>query len=134
MTSREIILNDLKALGIKEGDVLIVHSSLSSMGNVEGGANTVIEALTDALGAEGTLLFPAFTYREVNESGCYDHNNTPVCVGTIPETFRKMEGVVRSLHPTHSVAARGKYAVEMTKDHEKSDTPMGEGSPYRKLY
>ena len=134
MTSREIISRDLKALGIKEGDVIIVHSSLSSMGRVDGGAETVIDALSDVTGVEGTLLFPAFTYKEVYESGCYDHKNTPVCVGAIPEAFRKRDGVIRSLHPTHSVAATGKYAFEITRDHKKSNTPMGDSSPYRKLY
>ncbi len=134
MTSRERIYEDLIKLGLTEGDTVIVHSSLSSMGNVEGGAETVIEALSDVIGKEGTLLFPAFTYRAVYQGVSFIHGETPVCVGKIPETFRKMDGVIRSMHPTHSVAARGKYALEMTRDHEKSNTPLGKTSPYGKLY
>ena len=133
MHSREIISNDLRSLGLKEGDVVIVHSSLSSMGSVDGGAETVILALEDVIGSEGTLLFPAFTYASVYGGEAYDPQNTKVCVGKIPETFRSMPEVIRSFHPTHSVAARGKYADEITRDHKLDNTPLGKNSPYAKL-
>ena len=61
MSSLEILVKDLRNLGIKEGDVVITHSSLKSMGNVEGGADTVIDALIEAVGSEGTVLFPALS-------------------------------------------------------------------------
>ena len=60
--SFEILCKDFVSIGIKKGDTVMVHSSLSSMGNVEGGAQTVIEALKEVVGVEGTLLFPAFTF------------------------------------------------------------------------
>lgn len=133
MNSREIIASDLRALGLKAGDDVIVHSSLSSMGRVEGGAETVISAIEEVIGSEGTLLFPAFTYASVYAGGIYDHEESEVCVGLIPETFRKQAGVIRSLHPTHSVTARGKRAEAFTRDHEKDDTPLGNNSPYARL-
>ena len=133
MTSFEILCRDLRALGIREGDTLVVHSSLKSMGYVEGGAETVIRALREVLGEEGTLLFPAFSYRFVYDNPVFSMNDTPVCIGTIAETFRKMPGVLRSFHPTHSVCAIGKHAAEMVADHRLDDTPMGIHSPYRKL-
>ena len=61
-TSYEKLRADLENIGVRPGDVLVVHSSLKSMGHVEGGAECVIAALTDAIGPEGTLILPAFTF------------------------------------------------------------------------
>jgi aminoglycoside 3-N-acetyltransferase len=132
-SSFDMLTKDLKELGIKRGDTVIVHSSLSSMGEVKGGAETVISALLYILGDEGTLLFPAFSYSSVYETHRFSYADTPVCVGKIPETFRHMEGVIRSIHPTHSVAAIGRLARSLTEGHENDRTPMGVNSPYRKL-
>ncbi len=131
--SFDILCRDLRALGVCPGDVLIVHSSLSSMGHVEGGAGTVIAALREVLGKEGTLLFPALSFRTSCVDSIFSYHETPACIGKIAETFRTMPGVVRSFHPTHSVCAIGKYAEELTCDHGLDDTPLGEHSPYRKL-
>lgn len=122
---------DLKALGINKGDVVIVHSSLSSMGYVEGGAKTVIHALEEAVGEEGTLMFPTFTYADPTHK--FSVSDSAVCVGKIPDTFRQMPDVIRSVNPTHSVAAWGKLAKEITKDHHLDRTPFGDNSPYAKL-
>ncbi len=91
-TSLEKIKNDLLALGIKAGDVLMVHSSLKSMGQVEGGAETVIAALRAVLGEEGTLMLPALSYATSCESSFFSNLETPSCVGHITEVFRKQEG------------------------------------------
>lgn len=131
--SFQTIKKDLTSLGLKAGDMVIVHSSLSSMGNVDGGAKTVISAIQDIIGKNGTLMFPTFTYATVYNGEPFIHAQTPVCVGLIPETFRKMPGVIRSLHPTHSVAVWGKYAKELTAKHYQDETPMGINSPYRQL-
>lgn len=133
MNSKEILIRDLISLGVREGDVLLVHSSLSSMGQVEGGADTVIDALLEVLGKDGTLLFPAFSFSPCYKTSEFSYNDTPSCVGKISETFRKREGVIRSFHPTHSVTAIGKHALELIRDHEKDDTPVGVNSPLRKL-
>lgn len=132
-SSFNILTDDLRKIGIKAGDVILVHSSLSSMGFVEGGAKTVIDALEAVIGKEGTLLFPSFTYREVYETHRFSICDSEVCVGKIPETFRKEAGVIRSIHPTHSVCARGRFAKEITKNHELDRTPMGTNSPFRRL-
>ena len=127
------LIDDLRKIGIKNGDVVLVHSSLSSMGFVEGGAKTVIDALEAVIGKDGTLLFPAFTYREVYETRLFSICDSAVCVGKIPETFRNEPGVIRSTHPTHSVCARGRFAEEITQNHELDRTPMGVNSPFRRL-
>lgn len=122
------------ALGVLPGDVLLVHSSLSALGFVSGGPAAVIDALTGVLGYEGTLLLPALSYASVGrKSPLFDVRHTPCCVGTIPEFFRSQSGVLRSVHPTHSVCALGKRAEEMTAGHELDTTPVGEHSPFRRL-
>lgn len=130
----EALIRDLQALGLKERDVVLVHSALRPLGFVEGGVHTVIDSLQALLSPEGTLLFPALSYDFVPPSDPrFDLASTPCCVGKIPEAFRTRPQVLRSLHPTHSVCAWGKYASEITADHQKDDTPVGEHSPFRKL-
>ena len=120
---------DLRALGIKSDDTVFVHSSLKSLGYVEGGADTVIDTLLSVL-SDGTLLMPAFSYRYSRpETPYFSVNETPCCVGTIPETFRKRPGTIRSVHPSHSAAGIGKYAEEILGEHIKSTTPVGPESP-----
>src|SRR5205085_4877227 len=104
--TRERMSQDLRRLGVRAGGILLVHSSLRSLGFVPGGALTVIRALRDALGPEGTLVLPTHTWEWMSAgSRHFDARTTPSCVGVITETFRGLPGVVRSLHPTHSVAA-----------------------------
>jgi aminoglycoside 3-N-acetyltransferase len=133
LTGPEIV-EDLRRLGVAAGDILMVHSSLSSLGFVPGGASTVIDALLAAVGPEGTLVLPTHSW-EIMERGCrtFDVRNTPSCVGAMTERFRKMPGARRSLHPTHSVAAIGPRAEELIGKHEYALTPCGAGSPYAKL-
>ena len=77
---------------------------------------------------------PALSYSSVTEDApLFDVRNTPVCVGALPEFFRKQEKTVRSIHPTHSVCAQGYLAREITQDHGKDTTPVGKNSPFRKL-
>jgi len=132
--TRAKLVSDLRILGVRPGALLLVHSSLSALGYVPGGPRTVIRALIETVGPEGTLVFPTHSWEEM-ESGCrtFDVRRTKVCVGAIPECFRSWPGVVRSLHPTHSVAAIGPLANWLTAGHESSGTPCGPGSPYLKI-
>jgi aminoglycoside 3-N-acetyltransferase len=109
------IEDGLKKIGLSKGDVVAVHGSLSSFGRVEGGAETVVDALLDVLGAEGTLVVPTFTYG----LDVYDPKESPSMVGAISEAVRKRTNALRSLHPTHSVAAIGELADVVTEGHEK---------------
>lgn len=125
---KDEIVVGLQELGIQPGIVLMVHSSLSALGEVEGGANTVIEALLEVLGPEGTLLMPAMSGDVV-----FDLDESRVNVGLIPETFRHWPGVIRSLHPTHSVCALGPQAQYLIEGHIDEPTAIGPGSPWGKL-
>lgn len=136
--TKERILNDLRKLGVSEGDTLFVHSSLSELGFVKNGADAVIDALAEAVGSKGMLMIPCFsisgTMVNTLESGIvFDPKATPTTLGKIPETFRKKPKVVRSIHPTHSVCACGKMANWVVEGHEKCPTTFGRGTPFHKL-
>ena len=132
--SKEQLRADLQALQIKQSDTLLIHSSMKSIGEVDGGADSVLDMLMEYFADDGLLVFPTLSYRDVNaESPRFDVRNTPACTGILPELFRQRSGVVRSLHPTHSVAAFGRDAESFTAGHEKASTPASIGSPWWKL-
>jgi len=128
MVTKEDIVAGLKELGLRSGDTVVVHSSLSSFGRVEGGADTVVDAILEVLGAEGTLVVPTFNF----EPGVFDPKTTPSIVGKITEAVRLRPNAIRSLHPTHSVAAIGPLAEAITEGHENVD-PFGRGSALFKV-
>ena len=118
---------------MQPGMELLVHSSLSSFGSVEGGAGTVIEALLSSVGSDGTIVVPTLTGSEAlgpENPPFFDPLRTPCWTGRIPETFRQRDDAVRSLHATHSAAAIGASAEELTGRHIDSVTPCDEHSPY----
>ncbi len=129
------IVDKLSRLGVKKGDTIFVHSSLKSFGIEDISPKSVIDALLETVGEEGTVLFPAFSYATVTrENPHFDYIQTKSCVGYLAEFFRtKYEGTVRSLHPTHSVSAIGKRAEWFVAKHEFDDTPCGKNSPLNKL-
>lgn len=130
----EKLCEDLKLAGVKKGMVLMVHSSFKSLCCKELTPKDIIKAFQEILTSEGTLLMPALTYSIVTrKSPNFSCNDTPCCVGIIPETFRKTKGVVRSLNPVHSVCAWGKYAKEMTENHRLDFISIGDNSPYMLL-
>ena len=128
----ERLVADLHKLGIEEGDTVLVHSSLSSLGYVDGGAETVIDSLLEAV-KEGTLLMPSLTYASSGKTHHFSVKDTPSCVGAISECFRQRPDVIRSVHPTHSVCGKGKYAKELLSEHIDTNTPAGGKSPYALL-
>jgi aminoglycoside 3-N-acetyltransferase len=128
--------DDLRALGLQNGSVVLVHSSLSRIGNVDGGAEAVIDALCDVVGPHGTLLFPTLTGS--SEDGpehppIVDLRTTPCWTGCIPETARRRSAARRSIHPTHSIAALGARSEKFSAGHERSTSPCDERSPYYRL-
>jgi aminoglycoside 3-N-acetyltransferase len=136
--SEQDIIEALRSHGLKAGDVAMVHSSLSRLGNVQGGAATVIRALLEVLGDEGTLVMPSFpslgyTYDYLSTNPAFDVRHTPSKMGVITESFRKIKGVKRSLHPTDPVCAIGKETKYLLKGHFLQSTPYNEHSPFYKL-
>ena len=130
------IKEGLNLLGLDVGSIVLVHSSLSRFGFVEGGADAVIDALVATVGMSGTVMVPTLTGNETLSSEnppTFDPEDTPSWTGVITETFRKRSDSIRSLHPTHSIAAIGADAKALTKDHFNSITPCDKLSPYGKL-
>ena len=133
MYRKQDLKADLLALGVKKTDTLLVHSSFKSVGPVEGGADTVLDAFSEAL-AEGLLIFPTHSWDKLKEGFVYDPETTPSCNGILTELFRKRSGVVRSLHPTHSVAALGADAAAYTAGEEHALTPCPREGCWGRLY
>ena len=137
--SSNVLANDLSNLGIERGDLVCVHSSMSGFGHVPGGAESIIQIICDLVGSSGTIAMPVFTGGNstyayaLNNPGPFDLKKTGCTTGIIPETFRKMPNVVRSLHPTHSVAAAGPLAETIIQGHEHSITPFGKRTPYAEI-
>lgn len=150
---KQDIINALKQAGVEPGQAIMVHTSLSSLGFVCGGAQTVIEALLECVGESGTIMMPTQSWKNLDpETGvhweeprewwglirenwpAYDKNITPTnTMGAVAEMFRRWPGTVRSDHPARSVAAWGKYAQYLTENHGLSDI-FGDHSPVGKLY
>ena len=131
---KDKIIIDLKNLGVIEGDVLLVHSSLKSLGKFINKAAIVTEALLAALGKNGTLLMPTLSYETAGKNNPnFDVDKTPSCVGGLTQCFRVREDIIRSIHPTHSVAGIGNKAKLLLSEHHLDDTPAGKHSPFSKL-
>lgn len=110
--SRDDMRRALDSFGTEKDAIILTHSSLKSCGVIEGGAEGVIEAISDTI-PEGTVVFP--TLAKTNWATVYEdwHMDRPSEVGFISETFRKQEGSLRSDNATHSVAARGRDAADI---------------------
>lgn len=134
MNYKEKLKNEIVKLGLKKGDSVVAHSSLSSLGNFSNRAQIVVDALLEVLGKEGTLLISALSYENVTkENPAFNVNTTSSCVGWLSEYFRNLPDSRRSLHPTHSVCAIGKKTDYFLGTHYLDSTPCGENSPFRKL-
>ena len=130
----------LAKLGIAKGDAVFIHSSLKSLGYVEGGAATVVQALQEAVGPQGTLVLPTYympggSIRGTCEMKDYvfDVRKHGTNMGRLPEAFLASAGISRSVHPTHSVSAWGRHAAYLTEAHHRAPSVFGEGSPWQRF-
>jgi aminoglycoside 3-N-acetyltransferase len=149
----ESLVADLHALGVAPGALLLVHSSLSRLGYVAGGAHAVVLALLAAVGPTGTIVTPAYTsdlsdpsrWEEppVPESWwpvirahtpAFDPAVTPTRhMGAIVDCFLRVPDVRRSSHPRDSFAAHGPLASRVVDDHPLAYS-LGERSPLARIY
>jgi aminoglycoside N3'-acetyltransferase len=127
--TRQDIEAGLRALGLKEGDVVGVHSSLSRFGYVEGGADAVIDALLAVVGPTGSVVMPSYSDNREHVAITPEekalgvtwksrilpyHPETDGCwTGKISDTFWRRKEALRGAHPTHSLAAIGPHAAEL---------------------
>ena len=150
--TRDTLANDLRALGVATGDLLVVHTSVKALGWIPGGAVAVAQALLDAVGDAGTVTVPtqtagnsdpmAWQHPPVPEdwwpvirehTPAFDPALTPSeWMGKVPEVLRTWPGARRSTHPQTSFAAVGPLAEEVVAVHDL-DSQCGERSPLATL-
>jgi aminoglycoside 3-N-acetyltransferase len=133
--NRDAILETLRSLGAFSAPNLMVHSSLSACGHIEGGPTTVIYALQEWIG-DRNLVLPTHTYCYPDAHGdapVYDSRLTSSVVGAITNEYWRQPGTARSIHPTHSLAASGPDAAAICADHQLCETPCGKATPYERL-
>jgi len=136
VVTRADIVAGLGALGLRSGDMVQVHSALSSFGYVEGGPDDVVDAFLEVLGPDGTLMVPSFNHgaREAFDDAeeIFDRKTTRSVNGAVTEAVRMRPEAHRSLHPTHPYAAIGPQAEWLTSEHLDLKT-FDERSPLGKL-
>jgi aminoglycoside 3-N-acetyltransferase len=124
------IERQLRSLGVREGGVLLVHTSFREVRPVDGGPLGLIRALRRAIGPQGTLVMPTMTDGE----SVFDPKSTPtVDMGITAETFWRQPGVLRSTHPGGSFAAEGPHAERICAPQPLSP-PHGHDSPVGRVY
>jgi len=111
MLTFEQLVEGFRALGVEEGDTLLVHSSYKSLGEVDGGPQTVIRALEAALDTDkdGTLIMPTFNF-DFNKGIPWDVRKTRSKMGALTEVVRVDPRAKRVFHPFYSFAILGKHA------------------------
>lgn len=125
--SRAHVIEQLRALGVREGGVLVVHTSFRAVRPVEGGPVGLISALREALGPDGTLVLPSGSG---NDDEPFNPRTTPVRddLGIVPELFWRQPGVLRGHHHFDGFAAVGPRAAEIVNAPLKLP-PSAPGSP-----
>lgn len=131
--NKQQLKDQLESMGLKGDETILIHSSMKSIGEVDGGADSVLDAWMEYF-KDGLLLLPTHTWKTVNaDNPVYNPQTTPSCVGLLTNMFMKRDGVIRSLHPTHSMAGYGKSAAEYLAGEEYNNTPCTPGGCYDRL-
>ena len=142
---RQQIVAYLGFIGLREADWVMMHSSLSALGLVNGGATTVVDAILNVVGPSGTILVPAFRdsvwddpaqFKNTDCSPCPQRlcpSRQPGFQGAMAEEVRKRDGSLRSCHPSHSWVGLGPSAKALLEGHCNSPTPCGAGNPFETL-
>ena len=132
------LITQFRKIGIRPGDVLLVHSSLSKIGFIENGAKDVVDALLEVLGPDGHLLMPnspnaSFQLDYIRNLEVFDVAHAVSKLGAISEYFRNLPDAVRSAHPTEPVSCIGPDAEYFVGHHFGNLTPYNENSPYYRV-
>lgn len=131
--NKQQLKNQLESMGLKGDETILIHSSMKAIGAVDGGADTVLDVWMEYF-KNGLLLLPTHTWKTVNaDNPVYNPYTTPSCVGLLTNMFMKRDGVIRSLHPTHSMSGYGKNAAEYLAGEEYNNTPCTPGGCYDRL-
>ena len=143
--TKEAIKAGLASLGLGKADVVLVHSDLRRLAPARElvklpncGADLIIDAFCETVGPEGVVIFPTFTKtwdtRQRPYTGLvFDPAETPSRVGSVTNVFLRRGGVIRSTHPTHSLAAAGSRAEEFCRAPQDESTFDRRG-PWGKMH
>jgi aminoglycoside 3-N-acetyltransferase len=128
----------LRECGLEMADSCFVQAGMSGFGNFEDGPATVLAGIDEALGEKGLVTMPTFpltrpAIEHFADDPIFDVRTTPSRMGAVSEAFRQLPDTRRSIHPSHSVAARGPGAEEIVAGHETATTPFGEGTPFPRI-
>ena len=132
----ESLAQDWRGAGLREGDVVLIHSSLrrtvrrSAQGDKPPAVTEILASFQQAVGDTGTLLFPLFNF-QFTEGVPFDIRSTPSQMGVLTETARQLEGAVRTGHPIYSFAVIGARADQFTGIDNHSG--YGADSPFARL-
>ena len=146
---RSVLVDGLRRIGVAEGGVLFAHASMSSLGWVVGGTETVVRALLDAVGPDGTVAavgswsdiplrldeWPAErqrAYREEMPGFDAENSEANPLYGRLPERIRSWKGSLKSAHPDQRVLAIGARARWLTAEHSLDDS-FGHATPFARL-
>lgn len=134
MLTQQDVHSFLEGLGIKPSDTVLMHTSMRAIGEVEGGCDGLIDFFKSYL-CDGLFIIPTHTWASVGHTVFeYDPRVSVPCIGALPTVAAFRNDGVRSLHPTHSVAAFGTRAAEFVKGEEKSTSPCPVGGVWSRLY
>ncbi|MGD9494248.1 MAG: AAC(3) family N-acetyltransferase [Bacteroidales bacterium] len=126
---KQDLINDLNKLGLQKGDIVNVKASLKSIGFINGGANTLVEALIDVVGNEGAILTESFIKMlpikklNKNNSNHFANKNSDSYAGALTNAILKHPNVIVGNHPTHRYAAIGEKIALIVQSHTVEDDP-----------
>lgn len=134
----EDLKSALRDMGITESDTLMVHANFKPDSGFDGTPADIVTALAELVGEHGNLMMVSIPFRDtaydyLEKNKPFNVKKTMSMMGLITEMFRRREGTLRSLHPTHPVLAIGKDAASLVADHESCLFPCGVGTPFEKL-
>ncbi|MDT0566473.1 AAC(3) family N-acetyltransferase [Streptomyces sp. DSM 3412] len=134
LRGRADLVHDLRELGLRAGDTVLVHSALSTVGPVSNGAETMVSALSEVLGPDGTLVMYTPTPDDARAAtpAPAPYTAAGLGVGVLAETVRTRPAALRSAHPRSAFTALGAQADHITSDHSP-DCSLGEESPLGRL-
>ena len=124
----------LISMGMSNGSVICIHSSMKEFYNFTGSAKDLIEAILKVITPDGTLIMPAFPSKELIIKPDYIFSTADKTgAGYLAETFRQYPGVKRSINVQHSVCAIGKHAEWLIKDHQYCHDCWSSDSPWQRM-
>ena len=124
----------LQSIGIQPDDTVLIHTSMRSLGAVEGGCDGLIDGFISYL-TDGLFLVPTHTWANVGvRNPVFDVRTTVPCIGALPTVAAFRKDGVRSLHPTHSLTAFGRRAAEFVRGEENATSPCPAGGVWQRLY